>query len=92
MPSRFDPMPIDEVDCAKPYDIYVLENQKLHVYRNAYFQGLKDLLRRQQHDFAADFTEIRQSNGQSVFVRRSSVVKFCDPGVELIAVQVRPNA
>jgi hypothetical protein len=85
MPSRFDPVPIDEIDRDKPYDIYVTEApQIIVVYKKAFFRGLKDLLRRQQHDFAADFLEIGQANGQSVFVRRGSIVKFCEPGTELI--------
>ena len=88
MPSRFEPLPIDEVDYIKPYDIYVTENQKVVVYRRAFFRGLRDLLRRQQHDFAADFLEIGQGNGQSVFVRRNSIVKFCEPGVSLTEEQV----
>jgi hypothetical protein len=92
MPSRFEPIPVDEIDLENPYDIYVSEAspQRIVVYRKAFFRGLKDLLRRQQHDFAADFVEIGQANGQSVFVRRSSIVKFCKPGTELIE-QIPPK-
>lgn len=91
MPSRFDPVPVDEIDREKSYDIYVSESQRIVVYRSAFFRGVRDLLRRQQHDFASDFMEIGQANGQSVFVRRGSVVKFCEPGVELTEEQVRPK-
>ena len=35
-------------------------------------------------DLRAEFVEIEQSNGQTIFVRRYSIVKFCDVGTTLV--------
>ena len=91
MPSRFDPSSSAEIDLEKPYDIYVAETPyKIVIYRRAHFRGLKMLARSGDLDFRAEFLEIGQANGDSVFVRRHSVIKFCDPDSKLIEEQPDP--
>jgi len=101
MPSRLDPTDTGEVDPERPYDIYVAETQqKVVVYRRAFFRGVKHREGGQRHgstyteyrSFASEFMEIGQANGDSVFVRRYSIVKFCDPETKLTEEQANPPA
>jgi hypothetical protein len=93
MSSRFDDPVPEEIGLEKPYDIYVSEaNQGIFVYRGAMFRGVRSLARIARHDFAADFMEIEQSNGDSIFVRRASIVKFCEPGKKFISEKINPNS
>jgi len=73
------------VDTSKRYDIYCKErDQEVVVYRNALFKGCKRLLREQGaiYDIFYEFLELEQSDGQTLFVPRSSVVKFCEHGMK----------
>jgi hypothetical protein len=94
MPSRFDPGAAGEVDPEKPYDIYVAETQhKIVVYRRAFFRGVKCLERSHGYtSFLSEYMEIGQSNGDSVFVRRHAIVKFCDPETKLIDEPTEPGS
>jgi hypothetical protein len=92
MPSRFDAPAFEEIDLTKPYDIYISEAPHgMVVYRGAFFGDAKWLARTARYDSAADFIEIKQSNGHSVFVRRHAIVKFCEPGVKLISEKIDPT-
>jgi hypothetical protein len=92
MPSRFDDQVPEEIELGKPYDIYVSEtNQNIFVYRSALFRGVRSLARIARHDFVADFMEIEQSNGVSVFVQRHSIIKFCEPGQKFISEKIGPT-
>jgi len=72
----------DEIDASKRYDVHCAErNQEAFVYRNAQFKGKKRLFPRSEHDILSEFLELEQANGQTIFVARSSVVKFCEHGV-----------
>jgi hypothetical protein len=72
----------DRVDTSTRYDIYCAQRSgELVVYRNARFKGKKRLFPRWQHDTFSEFLEVEQSDGQTVFVARASVIKFCEPGV-----------
>jgi hypothetical protein len=51
------------------------------VYRNAIFRGIKRLLNSSQHDSMGQFIELEQADGQTIFISRFSVIKFCNPGV-----------
>jgi len=72
----------DAVDTSKRYDVYCTErNQEVVVYRNALFKGTKKLLQTNQYDILSEFVELEQADGQTVFIARSSVIKFCEPGM-----------
>jgi ATP-dependent Clp protease ATP-binding subunit ClpA len=71
----------DEVDTSKRYDIYCREIDKIVVYRKALFRSCKDLLSKDRFDISSQFVEIEQSDGQIVFVARSSIFKFCEHGI-----------
>ena len=94
MPSRFgEQSQPDPIDVEKPYDIYVTRREgggDLTVYRRAFFRGVKGLLKTARYEIYSDFIELEQSNGQSVFVRRHDVVKFCEPGTALTEERVTP--
>ena len=51
------------------------------VYRNALFKGTQYLLPKNHYDMLSQFLEIEQADGQTVFIARHSVIKFCQPGV-----------
>jgi hypothetical protein len=71
----------DEIDTGKRYDVYCAErNQKVVVYHNALFKGAKKLFPHNQFGLPDTFVELEQANGQSVFISRYSIVKFCPHG------------
>ena len=73
---RFGP-----IDISKHYDVYCSErNQEVVVYRNALFKGVRKLFP-EHRDSLSDFFELEQADGQTVFVSKYSVIKFCEPGV-----------
>jgi hypothetical protein len=72
----------ESVDASKRYDVYCTErNQEVVVYRNALFKGTKSLFQKSQYATIAEFVEIEQADGQTIFVARYSVIKFCEHGV-----------
>jgi ATP-dependent Clp protease ATP-binding subunit ClpA len=72
----------DSIDTSKRYDVYCTErNQEIMVYRNALFKGIKKLYQARQYDFMSEFMELEQADGQTIFLSRSSVIKFCEHGV-----------
>jgi ATP-dependent Clp protease ATP-binding subunit ClpA len=75
------------IDVSKRYDIYCRENDQMVVYRNARFKSRKKLLQREDGS-GAEFLEMEQSNGQSVFVSFLSVIRFCEPGTEILGENV----
>ena len=90
MPSRFElpqnPEPpkakLDSIDTSKRYDVYCTErNQEILVYRNALFKGFKRLHQTREYDFMSEFMELEQADGQTIFLSRTSVIKFCEHGV-----------
>jgi hypothetical protein len=92
MPPRFDmpqnPKPDntkqDSIDTSKRYDVYCTErNQEIVLYRKALFKGIKRLYQNRQYDFMSEFIELEQADGQTIFLARSSVIKFCEHGVTL---------
>jgi ATP-dependent Clp protease ATP-binding subunit ClpA len=71
----------DSAGAGKRYDIYCIERStEMIVYRNAIFKGIKRLLNSSQQDSMGQFIELEQANGQTIFVSRFSVIKFCEPG------------
>jgi hypothetical protein len=72
----------EAVDTSKRYDVYCAEqDQKVVVYRNALFKGTQYLLPKNQYDTLSQFLELEQADGQTVFLARYSIIKFCEPGV-----------
>ena len=92
MPGRAELTESNAVDIGKRYDIYVAETQsRVVVYRNAFFRGLKELEEERTRYFRwSDFVEIEQSDGSSVFIRKYSLICFCDAGTKLTCEPVTP--
>lgn len=86
-PPPFPPLPEpqSQIDVRKRYDIYCTELYRgVVVFRNALFKGASSLLpgsdprgRIVHHDFV----ELEQANGQTVYLSRSSIFRFCEPGI-----------
>jgi|GEM_PF-2535600 hypothetical protein len=73
----------EAVDTSKRYDIYCTDSsQGVTVYRNARFKGIKHLYPKSQYDALSGFVELEQSNGQTIFVSRTSIIRFCEPGIK----------
>jgi hypothetical protein len=71
----------EPVDTSKRYDVYCNErNQGVRIYRNVRFKGLKHLFKKTPYDVLSDYVELEQENGQTVFVSRSSIIRFCEAG------------
>jgi len=73
----------DMVDVSKRYDVYCEERNQEVVYRNVLFKGIKKLFQKEnynQYDIFYEFLEIEQGNGQTIFIARSSIKKFCEHG------------
>ena len=87
MPSRIEMTESNAVDIAKRYDIYVSQandrKSGVVVFRNAFFRGSKALEKTGRYEMFSDYIEIEQSDGSGVFVRRYSIVYFCDAGTKL---------
>ena len=69
------------IDTAKRYDVYCNLQNKLVVYRNALFKGKKNLFPTLGYEIFSEFIELEQADAQTLFIARSSIIKFCDPGV-----------
>jgi len=76
------------VDISKRYDVYCQEGNKQVVYRSALFKGVKTLFQREDSDLWAEYMELEQADGQTIFIARQSVIKFCEhgktPGSEIV--------
>jgi len=68
----------DAVDPSKRYDVYCLEGNREVVYRNAVFKGAKKLFQKSEYAVNCEFLELEQEDGQTVFLARQAVVKFCE--------------
>ena len=69
------------VDTSKRYDVYCTERaDEVVVYRNALFKSRKGLFSGGQYDVLSEFFELEQADGQTVFIPRRSIIKFCEPG------------
>lgn len=83
---------LDSVDVNKRYDVYCTEqNQQVVVYRNVLFKGRKRLLSKGQNELGAEFIELEQSNGQTVYLSLLSVRKFCEHGGEITGGIIQPQ-
>lgn len=69
------------IDTTKRYDVYCTERNQQAVYRNALFKGTKNLLQKGQYGVFYEFLELEQADGQTIYIARTSITKFCEPGV-----------
>lgn len=70
------------VDISKRYDVHCTDwSQGVTVYRNVRFKGVKHLFPKGPYDVLSGYVELEQEDGQSVFVSRSSIVRFTEAGV-----------
>jgi hypothetical protein len=76
--------PEPQIDTSRRFDIYCVEpHQGMVVYRNARFKGAGSLLPSPgTRGGFSQFVELEQANGQSIFVSRGSIARFCEPGVQ----------
>ena len=71
------PVPNEPLDTTKRYDITCTDwSQAVTIYRNARFKSVKNLFQRSQYDALSAFFEIELEDGRSIFVSRSSVIRF----------------
>ncbi len=82
---------LDPVDVNKRYDVYCVETNQLLVYRNALFKGRRKLLSIREHDIGAEFIELEQSNGQTVYLSLHAVRKFCEHNVKIVSDVIPPT-
>jgi ATP-dependent Clp protease ATP-binding subunit ClpA len=86
--SQFSQSHPDTIDISKHYDLYCKEGEQDVVYRNALLKGIKRLFKKTAYDAFFEYVELEQANGQTIFLARSSVIKFCEhgttPGGEII--------
>ena len=79
---------LPQIDTSKRYDVYCHEAYgRIVVYRNAKFKALWRLLSTSKIDIS-DYFEIEQTNGQSVYVARMGIFKFCETGVVMTAEEL----
>ena len=84
MPGRMEMPDGRTVDIGKRFDIYVQESSsRVVVYRRAFFRGIRKLEELGRYDLEAEFIEIEQENGESLFVRKYGIIKFCEVGASV---------
>ena len=78
------------IDTEKRYDVYCRRDAgKLAVYKNARFKRRSTLLASESpRDFMAEWLELEQGNGKSVYLSRHSIVHFCEHGTIIDAEPV----
>jgi len=70
------------IDRSQRFDVYCAEQMgAMVVYRNAKFIGTKKLFPNQRYDFMYEYIELEQADGKVIFLAKTSVIKFCEPGV-----------
>jgi Clp amino terminal domain, pathogenicity island component len=88
-----DPVKTDQgselVNIRKRYDVYCRDGWHEIVYRNVRFKPPKTLFKQRERDIFCEFLELEQADGTSVFVSRSDIRKFCEPGVTPAVERVR---
>ena len=88
------PLPSEpEIDTSKKWDVYCIDaDRQIILYRNALFKGSACLLPHPGgRTHYPGYVELEQANGQSVFLPRSSIFRFCRPGTTLVGETVAPH-
>jgi hypothetical protein len=74
----------EPVDLTQRYDVYCVErNEIMIVHRNVRFRSARSLIPQSDADPTSDFVELEQADGQTVFVAKSTITRFCAPGVKM---------
>jgi len=72
----------ETVDLSKRYDIYCTDySLGVTVHRNVRIKGVKHLFPKSQYGALSGFVELEQGDGQTIFVSRSSIIRFCEHGI-----------
>jgi hypothetical protein len=58
--------------------VYCREGNEEVVYRNARFRSVRTLLKKEEYDFLADYVELEQESGDTLFVARLVITRFCE--------------
>lgn len=67
------------IDLSKRYDVYLREGNEPTVYRNVLFKGSKKLFQTdERYRFLAEYVEIEQPDGKTLFFSRTALIKFCE--------------
>ncbi len=73
--------PGDAVDLTRRYDVHCTNwSHGVTVYSNVRFKGVKHLFPKSQYDALSGYVELEQADGQTIFVSRSSIIRFCEHG------------
>jgi hypothetical protein len=74
-----------DLETVRKEDVYCRESGgQVVVYRSALFRSRRRLLSARQQDGGAEFLELEQSNGQTVYLSLPSVIRFCEAGTEVV--------
>jgi len=81
----------DPVDLTKRYDVYCIQHGESTVYRNVLFKNVKGLLQDRETDVHALYIEFELADGKSVFLPKSAILKFADPGASAAGEKIPPS-
>jgi len=93
VPNLNPPEPEPQIETNKRYDVYCTEpGQTVVVYRNARFKGAASLLPSPGvRGGFSQFVELEQAHGQSVFIARGAIFRFCEPGIQPLGEPIVPK-
>lgn len=80
MKDEFEKRQKAMIDVSKRYDVYCRDVDGEAVYRNVRFKGVRNLFKEREFGLA-EFMEIEQVDGATIFIRRHSIARFCEHGV-----------
>ena len=68
----------EPIDITRRYDIYCREGDQEIIYRNTRFKGVKTLFKDREFDVFSDYMELELEDGQTIFINRGLIIKFCE--------------
>jgi len=69
----------EPVDTTRRYDVSCTDwSQGVTVYPNVRFKSVKHLFQRSQYDVLSGYVELEMETGETIFVSRGSIIKFCE--------------
>lgn len=73
----------EAMDLTKRYDVHCAQRDEPGVvYRNVLIKGVKSLFQRTDHDVFSEFVELEESDGQTLWVSKSSILRFSEHVLE----------
>lgn len=73
----------EPLDLAQRYDVYCSEQDgRQTIYRNVQFKSVKSVSPPDDSDQKWDFVELAEANGQTVFVAKATILRFCPAGAQ----------